>query len=130
MDTSAEADTETEVVAKRMRPAKSSYATGGKSAAASVAVSPSAAATNGSAAADKTDDTAEEVGNTVLIWVGFGYVSFLAGTESFFFFNVSFRIPPNYGHSTLSDVVLYSQSLDLLMYDFYSSAWFWRKPTQ
>ena len=68
MDTSAEADAETEVVAKRMRPAKSSYATGGKSAAASVAVSPSAAAaTNGSAAADKTDDTAEEVGNTVLI---------------------------------------------------------------
>ena len=65
MDTSAEADTETEVVAKRMRPAKSSYATGGK-AAASSAVSPSAAATNGSAAADKTDDTAEEV-STLLI---------------------------------------------------------------
>ena len=67
MDTSAEADTETEVVAKRMRPAKSSYATGGKSAA-SAAVSPSAAAaTNGSTAADKTDDTAEEVGGTVSI---------------------------------------------------------------
>ena len=66
MDTSAEADTETEVVAKRMRPAKSSYATGGKSAAAST-VSPSAAvATNGSAAADKTDDTAEEVGGTCI----------------------------------------------------------------
>lgn len=91
MDTS-DGEAETEVVTKRMRPAKSSYATGGKSS--TPAAAAAASVTNGSSAKTEDSSPAEEVRSQSkhiqLNWMSFTYqllvnASAVGGGESFIY---------------------------------------------